>query len=64
VLETLHMSLIIAWFYGISVTQFGNKESYTDVNWTFDTAVMFHGIIGTLVQVRCLPLLRDVCSYM
>jgi hypothetical protein len=45
------MALIIKWFYGISVTDFGTARSYTDLNWTYCVAIMFHGLVGTLVQV-------------
>jgi hypothetical protein len=50
-LETLHMGLLIGWFYGVSVTQFGVAGSYANLNWTYCAAIMFHAVLGTLVQV-------------
>lgn len=45
------MGLLIGWFYGVSVTNFGQPRSYSHLTWTYCVAIMFHGLLGTIVQV-------------
>jgi hypothetical protein len=49
-LETIHICLIMAWFYDISVDNFGNKDAFEDLTWTYCVGILFHGLVGTVVQ--------------
>jgi hypothetical protein len=56
------MALLIRWFYGVSVTNFGVAKSYADLTWTYCVAIMFHGLVGTVVQVSGIASLMSMIS--
>jgi hypothetical protein len=54
--------LVWAYFYQMTVTEYGNREAITAVPWMFNVAVALHALVSAIVQVRVLrrPGMRSI----
>ena len=49
-LETVFTFLTSWWLYEVTIINFGNIEYALDGHWTIDASIIFHGLIGAVVQ--------------
>ena len=38
------------WLYDVTILNFGNTTSLLDGHWALDSSILFHGLIGAIVQ--------------
>jgi hypothetical protein len=50
--ESVHMVLVWAYLYNITVTHYGNILALNSIPWMFAASLMVHEVVSALVQVR------------